>query len=179
MVVALALIAAVAFVRSTAGPAHPAALSHTAAPPVSSAAAATTTVPVSSAPSMDAQVSAWWSGTAEPMVSALVADLEAVPTRGAEGAAGSTGSTGGTVATDPSVYCGALSRDTATAAAAPAAPATAIEREWTLTVSTSTRASAACSSGRFTSLAGDLQPALYTLRDLSDQVKPYLAGESP
>ncbi len=165
LVVALTLVAVVAFVRSTSGPVHPAGLSHQAIPPATSpVAVATTTVPA--APSMATQVSEWWSGTGEPETSALMIDLKAVQQGAVAGAA-------------PSVTCAGLSRDTAAAATAPPAPDTSIQREWQLTVSTSTRASAACEAGRATALAGDLQPALYTIRDLSAQIKPYLAGQVP
>jgi hypothetical protein len=161
LVVTIAIVAVVAFVRSTSGPPHPVALSHAASSPSTSVGTTTTTAPP--APSIDAQVSAWWSSTGESATAALSADLEAVQQ-------------GGTGTTSPSASCAALSQDTASAASAPPAPSPGIEREWQLTVSTSTRASAACEAGRRTSLAGDLQPALYTIHDLSDQVKPYLAG---
>jgi hypothetical protein len=165
LVVAAALVAVVAFVRSTSGPAHPLALSH-AAPPAHAAVAATTTTVAPAPPTLDSQMTAWWSGAGEPAASGLVADLEAVQTGLAGGA-------------DPSTSCGALERDTASAASVPPSPSSQVEREWQLAVSTSTRASVACASGHFTRLAGDLQPALYTLRDLSAQVQPYLGAQSP
>jgi hypothetical protein len=166
LVVAVVLVAVVAFVRSTSGPAHPAALSRAARPPAPASVATSTTTVVPAAPSLDSQVSEWWSGAGEPAASALVADLGAVQTDLAGG-------------TDSSVSCVTLERDTASAASAPPPPSPQIEREWQLTLSASTRASAACASGRLTRLAGDLQPALYTLRDLSAQVQPYLGGQSP
>jgi hypothetical protein len=125
--------------------------------------ATTTTVTVSPAQSEDTQVSAWWSATGESATAALVADLQALQEGGIDTAT-------------PSATCSPLSRDAAASAAAPPAPAPAIEREWQLTVSTAARVLAACEEGRTTSLARDLQPALYTIRDLSDQIKPYLDG---
>ena len=164
LVVALSLMAVVAFVRSTAGPPHPVALSHAAGRPATTPVTTSTTAPPAPAdPSMDAQVSAWWSATGEPATAALGADLLAVQQSGADAGA-------------LSASCAVLSRDANATASEPPAPSATVEREWQLTVSTSTRASAACEAGRYTSLAGDLQPALYTIHDLSDQVRPYLAG---
>jgi hypothetical protein len=164
LVVALSLMAVVAFVRSTSGPPHPVALSHAAGRPATIPVTTSTTAPPAPvAPSINAQVSAWWSGTGEPATASLNADLLAVQQSGADA--------GGLA-----VSCAALSRDTHAATSAPPAPSATVEREWQLTVSTSTRASAACEAGRYTSMAGDLDPALYTIHDLSDQVRPYLAG---
>ena len=164
LVVTVVLIVVVAFVRSTSGPAHPATLSHDTGPPATtSVATSTTTAPVPAALSVDSQMSAWWSGTGEPATAALSADLQAVQQSGADLGA-------------LSASCAALARDSNAAAVAPPAPSTTVEREWQLAVSTSTRASAACETGRYTSLARDLQPASYTIHDLSDQVRPYLVG---
>ncbi len=176
LVVALALAAVVAFARGSAGPPHPAALSHRAGQPAATpSVAATTTVPVVVTPSVDTQVSTWWSATGESATAALLADLEALQQVGV----GPAGQQGGVDPTTPSESCIALSSDTAAAASAPPPPAPALEREWQLTLSTVSRAAAACQAGRATRLAGDLQPALYTIRDLSEQIKPYLVGQAP
>ncbi len=164
LVVTLTLMAVVAFVRSTSGPPHPVALSHAARSPATTSVATSTTAPPAPAvPSVDSQVSDWWSSTGEPATAALAADLQAVQQSGSD-----VGSL--------SASCASLTRDASAAASAPPAPSPTLEREWQLVVSTSTRAAAAGTEGRYTSLAGDLQPAWYTIHDLSDQVRPYLAG---
>ncbi len=163
LVAALVLVAVVAFARSGSGPSHPVAVSQAAGrstrtsvvvvPPT------TTTVPA--APSIDTQVTGWWMFVGGPKTAALATDL---------GAIGQTGNGVGSL----SSACAALGADTASAAAVPPPPAPSLVREWQLTVSTSGRAAAACDTGRTRALAGDLEPALLTINDLSAQVRPYL-----
>jgi hypothetical protein len=164
LVVALILVAVVAFVRSTSGPPHPVGDSQAAGRPTrTSVAVPRTTVPTTLVPSVDTEVATWWSTIGVPRTTALVAGLDAV---------GQAGTGAGSL----SAACSALGADVASAASAPPVPSPTVEREWQLTVSTSARVVEACAAGRTRALAGDLGPAQYTINDLSAQIRPYLSG---
>ena len=75
--------------------------------------------------------------------------------------------------------CITLSKDVASTTSASPAPDPTIEREWQLTLSTSQRVATACAEQKYPRVATDVQPALYTIRDLTHQIGPYLTRQSP
>jgi hypothetical protein len=168
LVIALTLIAVITFAFMANGPAHSAA--RTEAPGPTSAGTTTspsTTIPASAAlPSVSEDLDQWWAGTGGPKSSALAADLASMQGDGANTA-------------QLAVHCTTFTTDATAANSGDPAPSTSIEREWQLTLSTSQRVSAACAAQQYTRVNTDLQPALYTIRDLTHQIGPYLSRGAP
>jgi hypothetical protein len=108
-------------------------------------------------------MSQWWTSTGGPTTSALTAELQTMLGDSANVA---------TLSND----CTSLADQASSVASAPTAPLPSIDREWHLVISTTERVAGACAAQRYTRVSTDLQPTLYTIRDLTHQVDPYLAG---
>ena len=170
----LAIVAVVTFALVSTLPGRSAARSESTVPPAtvprapspSTPSTPSTTVAGAGQLSPDAQVVQWWTSTGSPTTSSLAADLETM-----QGHRGDVV----TLSTD----CSSFAPDAQSAASAPPAPLPTIQREWQLVISTTQRVAGVCAAQRYTSASTDVQPALYTIRDLTHQITPYLAGHGP
>jgi hypothetical protein len=151
-------LVALAATRGGRAPA-PKTSSHAAAP----APAEPTTPTATTLATGTGQLEAWWTGSAQPEIRALVADIEQLT------------NLAGSPADLPNA-CRIFESDAAAAVALPPAPTASVEREWQQTLATVNRVANACASGRYTQMAGDLQPASFTIHDLTAQVTSQANG---
>ncbi len=124
--------------------------------------AAPTSTSTSTVPSATSPLGAWWAGTGQPDTLAFVSGLQEL-----SGLAGNSDALLGA--------CRTFGVEVASSSAPPA-PAASIQREWQLTMSTVNRVARACAAGRYAQGIGDLQPASYTIHDLTNQITSSLNG---
>ena len=166
LAIALALVAVITFALKASGPVHTDARSRIPGPVPTTVPPPTTAGPTTSVPSVGDQVAQWWTSTGGPTSAALTGGLQVLQGDGSDGAR---------LPGDCTQFGDAVG--SATSAVPPPEPA--IAREWQLTLSTSQRVSAACAAQRYSRVQTDVQPALYTIRDLAHQIGPYLGGQTP
>ncbi len=167
LAIALALVAVIAFAFQASGPVHTAARTRPPGPAVPTTVPPPTTAPpTTNPPSVGDQVAQWWTTTGGPTSAALTSGLQVLQGGGSD------------VSRLPG-DCTQFSDAVVSATSAAPPPDPAIAREWQLTLSTSQRVSAACAAQRYSRVETDVQPALYTIRDLAHQVGPYLDGQTP
>ncbi len=169
---ALTLTAVITFAFKTTGPAHSAARTDTPGPTSTEVTGttnpSTTSLPATTLPSTPVnQLAQWWTVTGGPQSSALTADLESMQGDGTD------------TAQLAATHCTTFTGQVSAAGSAPPAPTPSIQREWLLTLSTAQRVVGACAAQKYSQVNIDLQPALYTIRDLTRQVGPYLSGRVP
>jgi Protein of unknown function (DUF2510) len=166
LAIALALVAVITFALKASGPVHTAARSRVPRSTTTTVPPPTTAAPTTSLPSVGDQVAQWWTTTGGPTSAALTGGLQLLQGDSSD------------VARLPG-DCTQFGNAVVSAASAAPPPEPAIAREWQLTLSTSQRVSAACAAQRYSRVQTDVQPALYTIRDLAHQIGPYLGGQTP
>ena len=166
LAVALVLVAVITFAFHASGSGHSPARAQGPPTTIQVAPTSTTVSPTTTSLPVSNQVAEWWTATGGPATSQLTADLGSI-----QGDASNQAK----LAND----CTSFGADAVATASAAPAPEPAIQREWQLTLSTTHRVAVACAGQEYQRVATDVEPALYTIRDLAHQVSPYLAGRAP